>query len=938
MQSKFVSTVILTLLLAAGNVSGAPSPLVRNYSKNLYGAGSQNWDIVQSHSGILYFANDNGILDYDSKQWTLRRNPDGISTRSLFYDNENEVLYYGCYNTLRRLSVDKNHLLADDLLVNGNDHDIREIWQVEACREGVFFRDEWNVYRYDGTSIEKYHFSGMVDAMASFGEGMAVYIRDEGLMIFRDNKFVPSDNASSIPGEKVCSLLPYQGMPLIVTERSGLWLYDNQTIHRISTAFDSEILHQVVICAAIDKEKIALGTVSSGVFLFDFSTGEATHLDSSNGLQNNTVLSICFDSSGDLWLGLDRGIDQVYLSSPEQQLLPIQNDIGAGYASEFFEGKLYLGTNQGLFTMESSGEVRPVEQVREQVWDLTVIDNRLYCCTDKGLYIFRTGKSARFIPINGVWRVIPLQRHPGLILGATYDQMFVLECPPGAEPRFGAYVSGFNDSSRVFEEDPNGEIWLSHWQKGLFRLTLSADGRRFSPVVPFSSAQGFPTHHNNIPNKLDGRIVFTTDQGFYRYDFLSQSVVPVPEMNIMFRTMPPALRVFDLSGGIRYYSSGTRQIVEYQNPAGKILRDTVSLQYLCKKRKLGFDHIRLLPPDRILINTEEGFSVLRLDRIRENSERKGFAPLIRHVYLTGAADSLVFSSFCQSHSPHPLVLSPKNNSLRFEFASPSFGLDDEWDKTCYMLENYDKNGWMTHLAGSRAKEYTKLQPGKYVFRIRNSFGESSIPVIVSPPWYETTLAYFAYALAALVLLSAATLAVDRISKKRAEKKARQIEETRLKQQMKKDLEEKANDLAASTLEVLHKNEIIRKIHNSLNDLTPYLSGDKDGEQILQTLRVSIQMGIEDNDVWKRFQSNFDIVHSGFLSQLEKQFPELNQTERRICVYLKMGLRSKEMAPLLNMTYKSVEMTRYRIRKKMGISRSDNLASLLDHISRESRLE
>lgn len=938
MQSRFVSTILLTLILAIGNAAGAPSPLVRNYSKNLYGAGSQNWDIVQSHSGILYFANDNGILDYDSSQWTLRRNPDGISTRTLYYDNDNDVLYYGSYNALRRLSVDENHLPADELLVDGNEHGIREIWQIESCGDGVFFRDEWNVYRYDGSGIEKYHFSGMVDAMASFGEGMAVYIRDEGLMVFRDKKFVPADNASFIPGEKVCSLLSYHGMPLIVTERSGLWLYDNGHMRQLSTAFDSQIPDQIVICAAIDKDKIALGTVSSGVFLFDFSTGELNHLDSSNGLQNNTVLSICFDKSSDMWLGLDRGIDQVYLSSPEQLLLPIQNDIGAGYASEFFGGKLHLGTNQGLFVLESSGEVRHIEQVREQVWDLTVIDNRLYCCTDKGLYIFRTGRSAWFIPMNGVWRVIPLQNHPGLILGATYDQMFVLECPPGAEPRFGTYVSGFDDSSRVFEEDPNGEIWLSHWQKGLFRLTLSADGRRFSPVVPFSSAQGFPTPHNNIPNKVDGRIVFTTDQGFYRYDILSQMVVPVPEMNTMFRIMPPALRVFDLSEGIRYYSSGTRQIAEYKNPSGKILRDTVSLQYLCKKRKLGFDHIRLLPPDRILINTEEGFSVLRLDRIREESERKGFAPLIRHIYLTGAADSLVFSSFCQSHFSHPLVLDSKNNSLRFEFASPSFGVDNEWDKTYYMLENYDKDGWMTHMAGRGAKEYTKLQPGKYVFRIRNRFGESSIPIIVSPPWYETTLAYIAYAFIGLLLLAAAIIVVDRLSKKRAEKKARQIEERRLKQQMKRDLEAKANDLAASTLEVLHKNEIIRNINNSLDDLTPYLSGDKNGEQLLQTLRVSIQMGIEDNDVWKRFQSNFDIVHSGFLSQLGNQFPELNQTERRICVYLKMGLRSKEMAPLLNMTPKSVEMTRYRIRKKMGIRRSDNLASLLDHIGTDSRLE
>lgn len=66
-------------------------------------------------------------------------------------------------------------------------------------------------------------------------------------------------------------------------------------------------------------------------------------------------------------------------------------------------------------------------------------------------------------------------------------------------------------------------------------------------------------------------------------------------------------------------------------------------------------------------------------------------------------------------------------------------------------------------------------------------------------------------------------------------------------------------------------------------------------------------------------------------QLEHDYPQLNINDKRLCAYLKMGLSSKEIAPLLNMSVRSVEMTRYRLRKKMGLERETNLATFLQKI-------
>ena len=70
------------------------------------------------------------------------------------------------------------------------------------------------------------------------------------------------------------------------------------------------------------------------------------------------------------------------------------------------------------------------------------------------------------------------------------------------------------------------------------------------------------------------------------------------------------------------------------------------------------------------------------------------------------------------------------------------------------------------------------------------------------------------------------------------------------------------------------------------------------------------------------------MYVDFLKKLEDAHPGLSTTDKKLCAYLKMGLSSKEIAPLLNITVRSVEMNRYRVRKKLGLGREDNLMDYL----------
>ena len=150
-------------------------------------------------------------------------------------------------------------------------------------------------------------------------------------------------------------------------------------------------------------------------------------------------------------------------------------------------------------------------------------------------------------------------------------------------------------------------------------------------------------------------------------------------------------------------------------------------------------------------------------------------------------------------------------------------------------------------------------------------------------------------------------------------------------QVRKNLHEKADDLAASTMNLQRKNELLQRISV---DIDKTIESEKRGEPSevrLKRLRALSELVreniVHDND-WQKFQHNFDLVYDDFLKRLGEKFPSLSLSDKRICAYIRMDLGSKDIAPLLGMTVRSVEMTRYRIRQKIGLTREDNLTAFL----------
>ena len=103
----------------------------------------------------------------------------------------------------------------------------------------------------------------------------------------------------------------------------------------------------------------------------------------------------------------------------------------------------------------------------------------------------------------------------------------------------------------------------------------------------------------------------------------------------------------------------------------------------------------------------------------------------------------------------------------------------------------------------------------------------------------------------------------------------------------------------------------------------------------KTLRLlgQIETNIEHDDDLQAFQSTFDSVHHDFFRKLEEAYPGLNNKDKLLCAYIKMNLLSKEIAPLMNISLRGVEISRSRLRKKLGLGEGENLPEFLQKFSK-----
>jgi tetratricopeptide (TPR) repeat protein len=148
----------------------------------------------------------------------------------------------------------------------------------------------------------------------------------------------------------------------------------------------------------------------------------------------------------------------------------------------------------------------------------------------------------------------------------------------------------------------------------------------------------------------------------------------------------------------------------------------------------------------------------------------------------------------------------------------------------------------------------------------------------------------------------------------------------LEEQLTQQLELKSKELSTHTLHIIQKNQLLEDLCNRLEELVK--EDKRDQKKQLKQLIQQITQNFNHEQYWKEFHHIFEQVHQSFYDRLKDHCSDLTSNDIRLVALLKMNLSSDNIATLLGISPDSLRVSRYRLRKKLGLEQGENLSTFL----------
>lgn len=255
----------------------------------------------------------------------------------------------------------------------------------------------------------------------------------------------------------------------------------------------------------------------------------------------------------------------------------------------------------------------------------------------------------------------------------------------------------------------------------------------------------------------------------------------------------------------------------------------------------------------------------------------------------------------------------------------------------YIIEGVSSNWSPWQKSGEIS--FLQLPEGKYVLKVRKyvvkgPYPEISIPITVRAPWYNTIWAWLVYIIATVLagkyLLGYHLKNLQREEKRKQDAK-RQAEEKQIQEMKSKileaELQNKNNELSLQTSALVKRNQAIQKLLDELEHQKETL-GDRYPNKLYSRMKNLMEDSLNDQADWVLFETHFNSAHRNFIDRLRQQYTDITTGDLRICCLLRMNLSTKEIASLLNVSIRAIELRRYRLRKRLSLDGDTNLIDFL----------
>ncbi|HMJ46582.1 MAG TPA: triple tyrosine motif-containing protein, partial [Ferruginibacter sp.] len=671
------------------------------------------------------------------------------------------------------------------------------------------------------------------------------------------------------------------------------------------------------------------------------------------GLQNNNILDIFLDKENNLWLGLDNGIDFIAYNNAIKHIYPDYLNEGSGYAASIYNNELYIGTSNGLYKTQLydekdlsyvKGIFSPVNNTKGQVWNLSEVNGKLLMGHHDGAFVIEKNTATPIDNTSGFWTFLPYSNvlPSSVMIAGTYQGINFYDFKDGSFTNKNL-VAHF-ESARFVCID-NNTIWIAHPYKGIYRVQLK---NNIPETKSYSAREGLISVNGNYIFKIKNRVILTTEKGIFEYNEVKDHFEPSVFYNELFSGKNVRYLKEDGSGNIWFVFDKILGVVDMTSPKPLV----IYFPELTNKFVSGFELIYPVNKNNIFIGGERGFYHINYEQYKKI--KYPLQVQITAVKTINGRDSLLFGGYMgevnevtSGGQVKTNKVSHSWNSFHFEFASPVYAQQSNIEYS-YRLENFDE-GW-SEFSKKTEKEYTNLPAGNYSFKVkaRNNLGNESetgsFNFSVLPPWYQTSWAYSIYI--CLFFLGAYMLYISLKRKFKLQQLKHEEEQKRLlylhqlelektekkivklkNEKLEAEIQHKNTELASVAMHLVQKGELLGKIKDQMVRLKKQSENEKGSDDLKKIIRVISEEDKIDKQ-WEQFTMHFDNVHSDFLSALKIKFPLLSPNELKLSAFLRMNLSTKEIAQLMNISVRGVEISRYRLRKKLLIPTESSLFDFL----------
>lgn len=937
------------------NTIGLPD--IDNYFKQTYKAGAQNRQIRQDKKGVMYFANSEGVLVFNGIKWKTYPLPNNSIVRSVEFGPDNK-LYAGGQDEFGYFSPSENGNLVYHSLKNlipKEDGSFTDVWEIYFYKGWIFFQTSNKIFQIQGNHCTVYK-STHWRFITPYANKLIAQDFDKGLLSFENGVWKPFLEKSELPADYFATSLTMIGKDsgLLTTLKNGCYILNGNNITKLqSAAIDYISSKNISASTMVNDNHIALTTNLDGCFIIDKKGNLVQNFSRKEGLQNNNILDIFLDKEKNLWLGLDDGIDFIAYNNAIKHIYPEYLNEGSGYASTVYNNELYIGTSNGLFKVPLynekdvsyiKGVFQPVNNTKGQVWNLSEVNGKLLMGHHDGAFLIDKDGAKIIDKSSGFWTFLPYQNVlPSNIMAAgTYQGINFYNY------QNGTFVSknlhAHFESARFVVID-NNSIWVAHPYKGIYRVQHIET----TPTIKFYTAkEGVQSINGNYIFKIQNRVILTSENGIFEYDNQSDEFKPANDLNKYFKGKKIRYLKEDNSGNIWFVFDKTLGVIDNSLKENK----AIYFPELTNKFVSGFEFVFPLNNDNVLIGGDKGFYHINYEQYKKI--KYPLPVQITMVKAINEKDSLLFGGYAgEVNDTANLIQKRKTsishawNSFHFEYSSPVYAQQSNIEYS-YFLEGFDEK-W-SEFSTKTEKEYTNLPSGKYSFKVkaRNNLGAEaeagSYNFTVLPPWYFSFWAYAVY----ICLFIYGNFLFFNFQHKKFEQQQQKHEDEQKRllylhqleleknekeivklrnEKLEAEIAHKNTELASTAMHLVHKGELLGKVKEQMIKLKKTSDNEKDADDVKKIIRT-ISDDDKKDEQWEQFAIHFDKVHSDFLVLLKAKHPNLTANELKLCAYLRMNLATKEIAQLMNISVRGVEISRYRLRKKLAVPTDMNLFEFL----------